>query len=66
MPHDKSTQLLAVGDHVTMEFVIKSITSNEDYCNCSLESVIPIHPGSVPPNNTTISAVNMKQLVKVG
>ena len=61
MPHDKNDSVLKPGDVVIMEFVVKDVHGYEDYCNVSLESVEPLHPGS---HKTTLSAVNTRQVYK--
>lgn len=63
MPHDINGKKLKVGDRVTMEFTVLDVMTNEDYCNCTLASVQPFYPGN---GSTNLSAVNTKQLVKVG
>lgn len=48
MPHDKNGNLVKEGDVVSIEFKVKSITPTEDFCNLSLESVIPMKPEGTP------------------
>lgn len=62
MPHDKNGVILAVGDRVTVEFTVTSVSTGDEYCNVNLESVEPMYPG---PHKTTLGAVNTRQTVKV-
>lgn len=62
MPHDKNGLLVQPGDTVTMEFIVKEVSTGEEYCNLHLESVEKLYPGIHP---TTLSAVNARQVVKV-
>lgn len=39
MPHDKNGAELKVGDRVTVEFTVESISPGTDYCNVTLKSV---------------------------
>ncbi len=61
MPHDKNGVELKTGDVVTMEFVVKDVYPNVEYCSITLESVEPLYPGDV---KTTLMSVNTKQIVK--
>lgn len=61
MPHDKNGVLLAVGDLVNVPCKIASIQTGEEYCNVSLETVIPMPPYTVPSTLT----LNTKQVEKV-
>lgn len=45
MPHDMNDRLLQVGDRVTVEFEVVSISTAEEYCNCNIATVIPMYPG---------------------
>lgn len=48
MSHDKNGKLVQVGDVVAVEFKVKSVMGGEDFCNCSLESIIPMLPTGEP------------------
>lgn len=45
MPHDIEGKLIRPGDIVTVNFLVMAITPGEEYCNLSLETVLPVHPG---------------------
>lgn len=60
MPHDMNGTELKVGDRVLIEFVIKEIHLTEEYCNCNLDSVIPMYPS----RNTSSIVINTKQCEK--
>lgn len=62
MPHDKNGQVIKVGDRVTVECEVKSITAGEEYCNLSAETVEPMFPGTTKTGLT----LNAKQVVLVG
>ena len=61
MPHDKNDRPLAVGDRVTVTYIIKSIATNPEYCNLTLETVEPMFPDE---HKTTI-CLNAKQVIKL-
>lgn len=63
MPHDKNGELVAVGDLVTIEFVVTAVHMSEDFCNVNLESVEGMPPSGT---KTSLGAVNTRQTVKVG
>lgn len=60
MPHDKNGAPLKVGDKVTVECEVTSVQPGTDYCNLSVKTVEPMHPGK---EATTIT-LNTKQVVK--
>lgn len=60
MPHDKNGCELKVGDKVTIEAEVTQISPNPDYCNMTVATVEPMHPGK---HMTTIT-LNCKQVVK--
>lgn len=62
MPHDANGQTLKAGDRVTMEFEVTEVTELDNYCNISLESVLPIYPGT---GKTALHAVNSRQVILV-
>jgi hypothetical protein len=62
MPHDKNGLLIEQGDHVTVEFVVTQVSTNENECNVGLDSVEKM-PGK--EYGTSLSAINTKQCVKV-
>lgn len=61
MPHDKNGEPLKVGDKVSVECEITSISEGE-YCTTTLKTC-EVMPGSGEP--TTIGAINAKQLLKL-
>jgi hypothetical protein len=61
MPHDINGNLLKEGDQVSCLFVVKSITTGEEYCNVTLETVEPMYPGT---HKTTLTA-NAKQVALI-
>lgn len=61
MPHDKSGTMLAINDVVNVPCVVKSITTGEEYCNISVETVEPMYPGT----SKNFITLNAKQVVKV-
>ena len=60
MPHDKNGQLLAVGDKVTIEAVVTSVQTGEEYCNVGVETIEPMFPGE----HKTGITLNAKQVIK--
>ena len=44
MPHDSNGKLLSIGDRVLIEARVESITASEDYCNCTVVTVLPMPP----------------------
>lgn len=60
MPHDAKGNLLQVGDKVLIPGTIKSITTSEDYCNCSVELDYPMPPYT---DKIVFSAINTKQVL---
>lgn len=60
LPHDKNGTVVSVGDIVTVEFVVKDVSPNDEYCNCTLETAIPMFPA----NYATSLVVNTKQVNK--
>jgi hypothetical protein len=63
MPHDKNGNLLVKGDRVSLECVVKEVTSQgEEYCNVTLETVEPMYPGT----HKTVVTANAKQVVRIG
>ena len=58
MPHDCKGQVVEVGQEVVMRFIVKSVSQNEDYCNCMIESVYPMKPAGGPSS----LSVNTKQV----
>lgn len=64
MSHDKNGTQLEAGDIVTVEFRVTGVFPNADpnFCNCNLESVIPMPGNNIP---TTLSAISTKQVLLV-
>ncbi len=62
MPHDNSGRLIQKGDKVAIVFEVTDVQPGEDFCNCTLKSLIPM-----PPSNTSYATlvVNTKQVEKV-
>ncbi len=60
MPHDARGDKLAVGDRVDVPCVVTSIGEQPEYCNVSVETLEPCHPGT---NKTTLS-LNGKQVFR--
>jgi len=46
MPHDKMGSVVEVGQQVTVRFKVLSVSQNVDYCNCHIEVIEPMYPGS--------------------
>jgi hypothetical protein len=61
MPHDKNGKLLKVGDTVNVPCIVKSVSSGEEYCNVTLETVEPMYPSDRKDSIT----LNAKQVEKV-
>ena len=45
MPHDVNKHEVRPGDRVAVECTIKTVELTEDYCNVTLTTVEPMHPG---------------------
>ncbi len=60
MPHDKHGNELKVGDKVTIECEVKNVDPHEDYCNLTVETVEPMHPGE----DKTGITLNAKQVIR--
>lgn len=60
MPHDLQGNLLKEGDYVWIPAVVKSITTNEDYCNCTCDTTEFMYPG----NSVCTIVLNAKQVLK--
>jgi hypothetical protein len=63
MPHDQFGKPLQPGDVVNIPCVIKSISSEEGYCNVELET---LHGRRPDGHKDTFSALNTAQVEKVG
>ena len=61
MPHDRTGNMLKVGDVVTLRCRVKEIHNTEEYCNATLETCLAMHPG----DNRTVVTVNTRQTDKV-
>jgi len=61
MPHTKTGEEIKVGDRVIVEFKVKSLTLDENYCNVTLETVEPMFPGEYNIGLT----LNAKQIAGV-
>ena len=58
--HDRFGRPIQVGDKVLVECVAKECYATDEYCNLTLETVLPMFPGE----NKTVIVVNAKQVVK--
>jgi hypothetical protein len=47
MPHDKNGKALQVGDAVIVRAVVAQVCESPDYCNVTLKTVEPMHPGDL-------------------
>lgn len=48
MPHDVDGREIKAGDRVTIECVVREVQPGEDYCNATLDTVIPMLPSKSP------------------
>lgn len=64
MPHDKNGEELKVGDVVHLKCTITHLSENAEYCNCTIQSVEPVHPSN--HQTGTIVSLNTKQVEKCG
>ena len=55
MPHLKHGQVVNVGDEVVIRAAVKSVTTGEEYCNLTVETVEPMYPGDYK-SSITINA----------
>jgi hypothetical protein len=62
MPHDKNGVLIEEGDLVNIRARVKTVTTGEEYCNVTLETVEPMFPGT--DKNSIV--LNAKQVELVG
>lgn len=60
MPHDKNGLVINPGDRVVVEFVVKTVTQTEEYCNATLETV----EGMPPEGHKSSLTLNARQVVK--
>lgn len=61
MPHDIKGNLLQVGDKVMIPAVVKAIQSENDRCNCTLDSEY-IMPGWNTPNTFTLNTTQVEKV----
>lgn len=61
MPHDRNGTPLSVGDKVTVEAEVITITQSEEYCNLNLKTTCPMPPYE---EGTSLS-LNAKQVTKI-
>lgn len=61
MPHDANNEILAVGDIVSLDCRVTGITPGEEYCNVTLEAVLPPNPPEMSPATLT---TNSRQVIK--
>jgi hypothetical protein len=61
VPHDKNGERVRVDDLVTVRCRVTAVSLGDDFCNVSLETVEPMHPGD---HKTGIS-LNARQVEKV-
>ncbi len=57
MPHDAKGREVKPGDTVTVTFTVKEVYAGNEYCNASLETVLPMFPADY---NTQLT-INTKQ-----
>lgn len=60
MPHDVNGDEVKAGDLVTVRCKVISVSASPDYCNLTLETVEPMHPGDSP----VMITLNAKQVEK--
>lgn len=60
MPHDRNGRPLAKGDRVVIEGTLIGVSPGNDYCNVTVETVEPMHPGK---HRATIS-LNARQVIR--
>jgi hypothetical protein len=60
MPHDMDGTELKQGDRVLVECKVTQLSTGEDYCNTTLETVVPMQPQGSP----CTLVVNAKQVRK--
>lgn len=61
MPHDRSGNVLEVGDKISIGATVKSITTGEEYCNVTVETDEAMFPGTYK----TAITLNAKQVDKI-
>ena len=61
MPHDQFGKPIEVGDIVNVPCVVKQLTSEEGYCNVTLETLHGRRPDNA---KDIISAINTAQVEK--
>lgn len=59
MPHDQNNAELNVGDIVTITCRVTNVSAQEEYCNVTMETLLPMPPYTTP-NSITL---NTKQVV---
>jgi hypothetical protein len=59
--HDMNGRPLSVGDSVLVPATITVVQATDEYCNISMETDVPMYPGT---HKSTI-ALNAKQVSKV-
>jgi hypothetical protein len=60
MPHDVNGNELEVGDAVWVRCRVTAIQTGDEYCNCTLETVEPMYPGT----HHTVLSLNARQVLK--
>lgn len=61
MPHDKHGKELTAGDTVTITATVTGVSSGENHCNLTVETV----EGMLPSNAKTTITLNAHQVEKV-
>ncbi len=56
MPHDHDGHLVSVGDIIHIPCVVKSITSDEGYCNLTVETKYTMPPENKYTDTYTLNA----------
>lgn len=57
MPHDRLGREIQVGDRVCIEYIVESISPNDEFCNATLKTVFPAKPSTMSTTMTTNSSV---------
>lgn len=58
MPHDCEGSKIKVGDQVILRATVKSVQEGDEFCNLTVDTLIPMHPTDQP---TTIT-LNTRQV----
>lgn len=61
MPHDIDGREIKAGDRVTIECIVRTVSTGLEYCNVTMDTVEPMFPGE----HKTCYTANAKQVRKV-